>query len=194
MEPSVGVVIGTYGALDDWIDLVERAKVSVHSQSRAADDLVWCHGENLADARNSGAAQCGCEWLIFLDADDELDEGYIEAMLSVEGDVRVPMTLGLYENGVDAYPTRIPWRDLRSANFVVIGAMQRRDNFEIVGGFPDYPILEDWALWRRLSAIGATFVESPAIYKVHVRQGSRNTDTELHGRVYRQILSEVPLS
>lgn len=194
MRESVAVIIGTFGDKEVWEPLVHRAMASAGNQTRPADRIVWCHALTLQQARNGGAAGLDVDWLIFLDADDELDTSYVEHMLEERrGDVKVPLTLGVYEDGsTDGAPVRIPWRDLRVANFVVIGAMHRRVLFEQVGGFPDYPILEDWAYWRKLHALEAKFYDSMAIYRVHVRPGSRN-DQANHGEVYSRILREIPL-
>lgn len=194
MTETVGVVVGTFGDRRRWGRLARRALDSAHNQSRPADAIFWCHADTLRDARNYGAEQAETDWFIFLDADDELDPFYIEKMLEAEGDLRQPSTLGLYENGTrDNEPVLIPARPdgLETGNFIVIGAMVRARFFNQVGGFNDYPILEDWDLWRRVTRAGAVIGQAPeAIYKVTVRKNSRNADTSLHGRIYTQIRSQ----
>jgi hypothetical protein len=88
----------------------------------------------------------------------------------------------------------IPLTDLRRANCIVIGAMCPAHLFFEVGGFGEWPMLEDWALWRAMVARGAAIRDAEhAVYRVHVRPESRNTDQGLHRDVYRQIQKAVPL-
>lgn len=185
---SVGVVVGTFGDSETWGWIAGRALASVLDQTVPADVLTWSHADTLQEARNKGASQCDTDWLIFLDADDELDSGYIEAMIKASGDIRKPATLGI-ENGVeDYYPIMIPATDIYVTNHIVIGAMVRKELFTKVGGFSDDPVLEDWDLWLRCIQAGATIGEVPkAIYRVHVNRASRNHDVGLHGQTYAAI-------
>jgi GT2 family glycosyltransferase len=142
--------------------------------------------------RNCAAAHSTADWLIFLDADDELDPEYIEWMLQGTTDIRQPATLGVVDGVEDDYPVVIPPKpNILTGNHLVIGSMVRRELFQSVGGFRPLPVLEDWDLWIRCFRAGATWGVCPkAIYRVHVRQGSRNTDLALHGAVYQQIQQE----
>lgn len=189
---NFGVVIATYGDMDEWLPRVQRASASVQNQTVPADVVIWKHGETLASARNEGAGECATDFVIFLDADDELDEHYIEAMQAATGDIRRPCTLGVHEDGhEDDYPVMIPQRDLREANYIVIGAAVDHWMFDMVGQFEELPILEDWALWQKcVLQQNAVVTEVPdAIYKVHVgRQGQRNENPALHGEVYQQLV------
>lgn len=192
---GVGVAIGTFGDKLEWANYARRAMLSVGRQTVAAD-VRHVHGQSLHQARNAAAEELtGHKWLIFLDADDELDERYVERMLAGEGDIRRPATIGVYPDGTeDDAPVMIPRTDMRRTNCVVIGAMHLAKFFYGAGGFHDYPILEDWALWRKMIAAGASIGDVPdAVYRVHVRPGSRNTDGKLHGHIYGRILREVPL-
>lgn len=194
MTDSVGIVVATFGNRDRWKGLARKALASTHNQTEPPDAVVWWHGEGLQDARNLGAAHIDTDWLIFLDADDELDVGYVAAMKAASGDIRRPSTLGVYSDGTeDEEPVLIPARGdgLDTGNYIVIGAMVRASLFHAVGGFDDYPILEDWDLWRRMVKAGAIIGDAPdAVYRVGVREGSRNTDTGLHGRIYTAIRSK----
>lgn len=188
---NVTVVVGTFGEESVWEPLARRAMASVERQTVLPDEILWVHRDSLQEARNTGAEMAGTEWLIFLDADDELDQGYVEAMLRAPGDLRRPMTLGVYEDGSeDAAPIFIPRKPLLEANFIVIGAMCRREQFLRLGGFDDYPMLEDWALWLKMACDGAEIADAHgAIYRVHVRPDSRNTGGNLANKTYSRIQS-----
>lgn len=190
MSDTVAVIIGTFGELHEWAPFVKRASASVTAQTRPADLIVWKHADTLQHARNYGAGDVTmADWFIFLDADDELEPTYIEEMLKGEGDIRRPSTRGIYEDGsIEDPPSLIPERDINVANYAVIGSMIRAAMFFDVDGFDDYAILEDWALWLKMvHQQNARITAVPAaVYRIHVRGGSRNMDPA-HGEVYAQI-------
>lgn len=194
---SVGIVIGTFGT-QEWKlsgEELERKVRDSQSPMPHADHIrvLSVHGDTLAEARNVGAKALATDWLIFLDADDDLRPGYVSEMLrtvkSETLDIVQPATIGVYPDGsTDPEANLIPKRDLATGNYIVIGAMCRRSKFDEVGGFRELPVLEDWDLWRRMWKAGAKIGScETAIYVVGVNPGSRNSDTPLHNRVYRQI-------
>lgn len=183
---TVSIVIPTFGDLGVWAPLAERARVSAENQT-VASEVLCVHGDTLAQARNRGAARAAGEWLVFLDADDELDAGYVEAMRMGEADLRQPATLGVVGGVEDDEAVVIPTRPLVDANFLVIGTMVPKDLFLHVGGFLEEEVLEDWSLFLRCWLEGATIEAIPeAIYRVHVRPTSRNAGAT-HLRVYNEI-------
>lgn len=191
MRPAdVTVVIATFGPeYHKWDTLAQRARKSVQRQTMHPR-IVRSHMDTLHEARNIGAAQAKTEYLIFLDADDELDRHYVEAMLASDGDIRRPSTLGIVGGIEDNYPVMIPRTDMHDRNCVVIGAMITTEFFLEVGGFDDYPVMEDWALWLKMMQAGAEIVDVPdAIYRVHVQALSRNQPAEVtnYGKTYSQI-------
>lgn len=198
MKSEFSVIVATYGDQATWGPLAMRALRSVAAQTREPRSVARVHGTTLADARNQGAEQATGEWLIFLDADDELDPGYIAAMEAAAAQIgtdRVllkPSTLGVYPDGTcDAAPVMIPARPLLEANHLVIGTAMRRAEFLLAGGFTELPALEDWHLFIRLQIAGAGVVEVPdAIYRVGVWPHSRNHDELVHGRAYLAIRNQ----
>src|SRR5688500_13383139 len=101
MSDTIGVVIATFGNRDAWETLARKATHSALNQSQPADGVIWYHGDTLQEARNTGAERLGTDWLIFLDADDELDPLYVESMAGSSGDIRQPSTIGFYEDGTE---------------------------------------------------------------------------------------------
>ena len=180
----IRVCIGTYGDIDTWRPLAERALRSVDEQDVQPFSRFWVHGPDLHTARNTAALQLpdGHEWLCFLDADDELDVGYLEAMDDVafrhdEPVLIQPSTIGVYPDGTeDALPCLIPPKPLIEGNYLIIGTLIRAAQFQRLGGFHDWPMYEDWDLWLRAAIDGAQVVSAPdAIYRVHVNSGGRNS-------------------
>ncbi len=195
-EVTISVVIATFGD-PSWISRAENAAVSVHDQTHAAHSIHLVHDQTLAAARNRGAADATGTHLVFLDADDELDAGYLAAMHAA-GDIDIgrPNSIGMYPDGtIDDAPSMIPWADLRRRNSIVVSAMVRRSMFLAVGGFTELPALEDWHLWRRLWEAGADVVDVPdAILRIMVRPTSRNLDRDAQNRAYSRVIRETPVT
>jgi GT2 family glycosyltransferase len=211
----IGIVVATYGDREKWAPLAQRAMASTVAQRGHDADFAatWVHGETLAEARNEGAAKHGSErplgqerttHFIFLDGDDTLDAGYVAAMQTAADRAALmsdtpwhllrPATIGVHPDGTtDDAPVMIPLTDMRTTNCCVIGTMVPADLFWQIGGFEDWPALEDWALYRRLVAAGANIVDVPdAIYEVHVG-GSRNVPSKVMNETYRRIRKQIPL-
>jgi len=194
----IAVVLATFGDRKVWDRYAHRAQLSVHAQTRPPDEFHPIHAESLHVARNRGAMASSAEWLCFLDADDLLSPGYLQAMeLSVASNpaahIHVPH-VEKYRNDKVFKSGRLkePGVSIFERNHLPIGAMVRRDLFLQVGGFDDWPIYEDWALWMKLEAAGARWAWCPdAIYKINWRNCSRNKDISLRGPTLRRIRESI---
>ena len=194
MDETVDVVVATYGSEDLWDLLSARAVASVACQTVLPEAVFQVHdsaGTDLSSVRNRAASYSESDWLIFLDADDELDPDYVESMLEGEGDMRWPSTLGVVDGKEDDAPVLLTPRydNFLIGNHMVIGTMVRRELFQKVGGFREgLTILEDWDLWIRCVIAGGKARPCPnAIYRVHVRSDSRNTAIDVHNNAYAEI-------
>lgn len=178
---DVTVVIATYGDLS-WLRLaVDRAVPSVVAQDVP---FVLVHGDTLHDARNRGLAQVDTEWVCFLDADDELEPGYFDAMAAAEGDLRAPAVRYVTPKAPNS-EARMPRITghvhdcdvdcLQFGNWLAIGTCVRKQLLLDAGAWRDWAVYEDFDLWVRCVAAGATTVPVPgAVYRAHVRRDSRN--------------------
>jgi GT2 family glycosyltransferase len=171
---NVSIVVATFGSRE-WLEMGSRT-------ARQHDGYhVHLPTGTLAGARNLGAGSVPGEWLCFLDADDELDSGYMDAMERAKpsGEALLAPAVAYVGRRGQRKPARIPphahLRDLRDGNWLVIGTLVRRDLFLRVGGFREYPLYEDWDLWLRCWKAGARIVEVPdAHYIARIRPASRN--------------------
>lgn len=177
---DVTVVVATFGD-DHWVDLAERR--AIPSAEAQGVLVVHSHGDSLHEARNAGLADVDTEWVCHVDADDELEAGYFDAMAEASADLRAPAVR--YLRGTRAawpYVPRVPAHEhaceaacLRDGNWLVVGTVARTGLLRRAGGWRDWPFFEDWDLWLRCYLLGATVEAVPqAIYRAHARPGSRN--------------------
>ena len=152
--PAREIVVVDDGSSDNTRDVVKEFQDT---------RLTYVRQENkgLPSARNTGLRHCTSEFVVFLDADDQLDHRYIELTTSVMREC--PPTVGyvytqcLYfgsQQGVSHYPEWDAHR-LMESNFVHASALLRR---ELVVQHPYDERLrlgsEDWNLYLTLAEHG----------------------------------------
>lgn len=193
---KISVVIATYG-VDEWKDIAwSRAYPSAINQG-AHEVLIGHDAEGtIATVRNGLAEEAEGTYLCVLDADDELAPGYITAMTHAwrewpwPGDAeQLPLLtprVSYVNRGRAQSPKFWPEKPLWEGNWLVIGTLVPRTLFLEVGGFPEaIHGYEDWALFAKCSKAGSPIVKVPeAIYRAHVRSGSRNRSLSHRDRVY----------
>ncbi len=180
MTLNVTVVVCTFGTAE-WVQLANAR--ALPSARALGVPVIHVHDTTLDRTRNAALDRVNTEWIIYLDADDELEAGYIRAMAAASADVRAPAVR--YLQGTHASWPAMPTvaghthaceaACLPYGNWLVVGSMVRTQMVRAVGGWRDYPWSEDWDLWLRCYQAGATFEAVPrAIYRAHVRRNSRN--------------------
>jgi len=176
---DVTVVVATFGDAG-WADTARRRAVA--SARTLGVPVVHVHGDTLHGARNAGLERVRTGWVVHLDADDELEAGYLQAMGRARGDVRVPR-VRYCRPGMPPPAAVMPrvaghrhvctQRCLPAGNWIVVGAAVRAGLVRQVGGWRDFG-WEDWDLWLRCHQAGACIRPAPdAVYRAWVRTGSR---------------------
>lgn len=184
---DIAIVVATFGA-DVWAE--EAHRIAVPSAMAAGpDELVVIHGEALHQARNDGAAQTSAEWLLFLDADDELEPGYLDAMRASSGDLRAPHVRYVHPSRPVPAPLDLSGRDMANLNPCAIGTLVRREMFYDAGQFWRERAWEDWSLFRRCWLLGATIEHVPgAVYRVNENPDGRNSTIDRPHALHRDII------
>lgn len=162
--------------------------------------VIHVHADTLHDARNKAVAEVDTEWVVHLDADDELEPGFVDGIAAGSADVRAPAVRYVNEGWVNQRPPIMPWVAghshqchagcLPEGNWIVVGAAVRAELVRRVGGWRDWPMYEDWDLWLRCSLAGATIEPVPqAVYRAYARAGSRNRapDRDVRDRTHQAI-------
>lgn len=188
---DVTITIATYGS-EEWVKLArERAIPSAEAQGCK---VIHRHGATLAQARNETLSLVDSEWVVHLDADDELEPGYIAAMGEGTADLRAPRV-----RYSACAPPKVPkvWQHthdctagcLVEGNWLIVGTAARADLLRSVGGWEEWGWSEDWAIWLRCHLAGATVEAIPqAVYRAHKSRGSRNhTSNAEKMRWHREI-------
>lgn len=198
---TVSVCIATYGD-DRWRTLaLERAFLSAREQGALEVLLEHQPFGTIALARNAAASRAQGDWLVFLDADDELAEGYVSAMedaarqharLLWSGFSRVLFTpaVSYCEGGRRQRPKFWPVCPFEDGNWMVVGTMISAALFRELGGFRNYGdppgsnAYEDWGLWALAQREGAKVVKVPeAVYVAHVELTSRHRGADHRTRL-----------
>jgi hypothetical protein len=180
---DVTIAIATYGDVS-WQQLAtDRARPSAEAQDVPVVQVHLFDG-TLAEARNAALERVETEFVIFLDADDELSHDYVHWMGTGTADLRAP-AIAQYRYGKLLWPSFMPnvFRHrhqcvadcLRYGNWLIIGAAARTEIVRDVGGFEEFAWSEDWQLWAKCWKAGAT-VEPihRAVYRAHVSGNGRN--------------------
>lgn len=192
------IVVASHGS-NTWKQLAaERAAPSASRQQ--PHQLIVRHEPDgtVASARNNAAAEATGDWLVFVDADDELQDGYHDAIAAHTSSIRTSHGRTLpqpclvtpavtYRRGSRSSDPRVwPRIPLTDGNWLTIGTAVPKRLFDQAGGFADnIDLYEDWHLWARCWKLGAELREAPdAIYVAHVSQQSRNRRKHPAARLY----------
>lgn len=135
----------------------------------SAADVVLISPPGRATQQNLGAAMATGDVLCFLHADCRLHPGSGEAIRAALADETV--IGGCFVQHIDAAEWRYRWLEWGNRQRVLWrrvaygdqGIFLRRDLFDAVGRFPEWPLMEDVELMRRLRGRGGFVVLSPPL-------------------------------
>ena len=129
--------------------------------SRFPVKLICQPNYGVACARNEGAKNATGDYIIFLDADDELDRFYIEKTLKeTQGDTQIVYTDMLMFGDMEILVAQPDYSLEEMRKWQVVPstcALIDRRIWELVGGFDNTEIHEDWGFFLRIAIAGFNF-------------------------------------
>jgi glycosyltransferase involved in cell wall biosynthesis len=200
VSAQVSIVVATFGD-ESYRELAER--VAIPSAEATGCPVIPVHGDSIHGARNTGLAQVETPWVIYLDSDDQLEPGYVDAMLAGTGDVRPPRVRYVTPGQQPPAPVmpkvvngprhrRHPactQACLPDGNWIIIGALARTQLLRDIGGWRDLG-WEDWDCWLRCHLAGATITPCPdAIYRANRRPNSRGGYTAAESLAHHRAVA-----
>jgi len=204
---DVTVVVATCGT-NQWKYLGDQALVSAQATG-AKTVRIHIDKGSVAQARNAGLNLVTTDYVVFLDADDALEPDYFER---VQPTADVMATLIKYRQHLQPVMPRVWVHDyeiskrhagdctaecLLDGNWIHIGAIIRTEAIRSIGGFREYPVYEDWALFLALQQAGFTFGTAlNSVYLASVRQNNSHRNSsipilernKIHEEIYRDLV------
>ncbi len=147
--------------------------------------LLYQENQGVAAARDAGAAASDGRYLLFLDADDRIAPGYLEAAVAaLEADPDLTLVYGKAER----FGARKSWKELPpfsmstmlSRNCLYVSCVLRRADFDKCAGFdPAFGAgFEDWDFWlclfEALPGEPKVLCLDETCFYYRTRRGSRN--------------------
>lgn len=184
------ICVATAG--DEWWRKLAKSRAIPSAKAQGVPVVTTHYRSGVTDARNAAARKVQTEWMMFLDADDELAPGYVEAIGRATGDLRVGALTYLYPDG-RRESIDLSRRNMERSNRCHIGTAIRTETFWSCGGFPGFVRWDDWAIFLRAYRRGARIEHvADAEYLAHVRPDSLMRTVhkvanprELNRKIYR---------
>ena len=152
------------------------------------------HDKNygLGATRNTGIFAARGEWIIPLDADDELCTGSAHTMLQNAKDSDIVFGNIIY-HGEKMYPNRETNYDaLLTSNRLNATSLFKKSIWEYVGGYcEERPFYEDWDFWGRCAKAGAImrYVDVD-VYKYHGGRMCKEIEP-IAERITRKVIQHI---
>lgn len=182
---DVTIIIASHGDAS-WEELAKTRPLPSAMQQQS-EVLIGHDPEGTrASVRNALAERATGDYLCFLDADDELKPGYVQAMQQAYEmeETAEPLLLtprvSYIVKGRPRAPKFWPEVPIWSGNWMVLGTLVSTDMFLALGGWREFSVSDwnewdDWELWIRCQKAGARPVRvKRAVYIAHQEPTSRH--------------------
>ena len=179
-HPLLEIIVVDDGSTDKTADIARSypSPLRLESQTNAGPSA----------ARNAGARVATGEWLAFLDADDRWRPTKTERQLALVNSTDVAIVHTHINEPQHHLPLEVTFSHLWEANRIGTSAvLMRRSVFERLGGFNEIMrTVEDYNLWLRVAASGATILTCPEVLTEYSRGNGLSSDLKnmLDGQLY----------
>ncbi|HEX6564622.1 MAG TPA: glycosyltransferase [Chthoniobacterales bacterium] len=172
--------LATASELCEWIVVAVRpGEVLTDLGRHEAIRLISCDEPSRGKQQNLGAAVARGELLCFHHADSELRPEHLAALVRVANDGEI--VGGAFHRRF--YPPRMPWREplVRRINrlggplFGDQSLFVRSAVFQEIGGFANFPLMEDIDFSRRLRRAGRIVLLDPPLWSPPRKPGTWRT-------------------
>ena len=167
-----------------------------YALSRGVKSMVVGPQErHICVCRNRGLAYTSAPWLLFLDADDVIPQGYLGKLYEHNADPRVGIvypqfsTFGLADSvGVSDF------NDMYRSNYIAGQSLVRRRAIEAVGGYAQLQCFQDWDLWLRIINEGWLTAQAKVLYEHRTHADSLTSLSTKRGAGYQTVLRRQPIT
>jgi glycosyltransferase involved in cell wall biosynthesis len=162
-----------------------------------ADTIILKANKGVAGARDVAFKYSTGALILFVDGDDVLDPDYLEKMTWVIGkrnaDIAFPdmYMWGGEETKLVKIPNKINPKFIRTFHKIVIPVtcLMKREVYQKVGGFREWPVLEDVDFWVRAMCNGYIFKKAETLLWYRRTPDTRNSSMEITKR--KQIMNKI---
>ena len=199
---DISIAVSVFGD-SKWAMLAKNR--AIPSANQFGVPVLFNDCDSLHESRNEALKQCETEYIVYLDADDQLSPDFLEEMSKGTCDLRAPSVTYIMPNGNRTRPT-VPkvWNHthncvaacLPKGNWLVVGSVVKAQLLRDIGGWKDWPVYEDWDIWLICHLAGASIEAIPeAVYLAYAMPNSRNNSLPVHERdkIHYKILASVGL-
>lgn len=148
----------------------------------------------VCDTRNFAVARSKGEYLLPLDADDKIGEGYLKDAVEVFGkggpNLRIVYSQGEFFGALSGRIDNKPYdyKTMLVENVFFNSVVFRRSDFDRVGGYHDYMRkgLEDWEILLSMLDEDSEVVQLPHVYyhyRILPSSRQRSVDSEMHAEL-----------
>jgi glycosyltransferase involved in cell wall biosynthesis len=190
-------------SVEAWLELIESVRPDMRTQSRVATTVAVIansaesarRGRRLADStrsvevevveaasRRDGLFLTASEWILFLDDDDDPDDGLLDVLVAAQtasgADVVTPSVRGP-DAELQLFLGDPGALGLVENQYGVVGLL--RSSLAVAEGPPEGQTDPDWLLFARLAVAGATVISIPEALAAHARRPGRVGDVPGEG-------------
>ena len=179
--PLEKIIVVDDGSTDNTVDIVNKinAKSEIPIEVISISPSKW-----VFSARNEGVKLISSDYMFFLDADDIIEQTFVEELSKVLDanptiDIIYPDILHFNEKN-ETQEFKVPDFDpqiLTARNFIAYCSLQRTKRFKEIGGYSQYlndsrNHLSEWEFWLRCLKAGFKFQHIPKTLFHYFKSGN----------------------